>query len=257
MRKIVISNQKGGSGKTTTAVNLAAGLAEKGKKVLLVDLDPGSSATMWLLGNEHPDMDNDLFDLQGGPELIQELALETSVPNLEFIPFSPIRIRNSKALKEYPNKSFILKRKFDALPRNSYDYVLFDTGPGLTLTNINALAACKEIIVPVVAQSLTLYGVISLLETMESVQVKINPDLHISGILTCRVDPGNRHNTEVHELLTERFGVLVFNNFIREDSKLAESPSFMQTIFQYDSKCQGAQDYRAVCSEIIAQENKK
>jgi chromosome partitioning protein len=257
MRKIVISNQKGGSGKTTTAVSIAAGLAEKGKKVLLIDLDPGSSTTVWLLGNENPDLENDLFDLNGGPEVIQQLALETQIPNLEIIPYSPIRIRNSKALKESSNKSFILKRKIDGLPRNSYDYVIFDTGPGLTLTNINAMAAAKEVIIPVVAQSLTLYGVISLLETLESVQVKINPDLHISGILACRIDPGNRHNMEIQELLVERFGTLVYNSYIREDSKLAEAPSFLQTIFQYDTKSQGAQDYRAVVNEILAQENKK
>ena len=257
MRRIVINNQKGGSGKTTTAVSLAAGLAEKGRKTLLVDLDPGSSATVWLLGNEHPEVDVDLFDPSAGEEIIQELALETTTKNLEIIPYTPVRAKQAKALREMPSKSQILKNKFQRLPKNSYDYVIFDCSPGLNLTTVNALAASNELVIPVTAQSLTLYGVISLMETVDQIQVKINPDLHISGILPCRVDPGNKHNMEVVELLIERFGVLVFSTFIREDSRIAECPSFLQTIFEYEPKALAAQDYRAVVHEIISQENKK
>jgi chromosome partitioning protein len=257
MRKIVINNQKGGSGKTTTAVNIAAGLADRGKKVLIVDLDPGASASIWLLGGERPDTDKDLFDLNSSSELITELALKTGVKNLEIIPFTPVRHRNSKALKEYPNKSQLLKKKFQNLPSSTYDYVVFDCSPGLNLSTVNAMAAADELVIPVVAQALTLYGVIALLETVESVQVKLNPDLHISGILPCRVDPAIRHNMEIVELLSERFGVLVFNTYIREDIKLAECPSFAQTIYQYDPKSHGASDYKAIVAEILSKENKR
>jgi chromosome partitioning protein len=257
MRKIVINNQKGGSGKTTTAVNISAALAEKDKKVLLVDLDPGASATIWLLGNDRPAPEKDLFDLESGSEIIEELAVPTQTKNMDIIPFHPIRNKQTKKVKDYPNRSQILKNKFRHLDEDLYDYVLFDCGPGLSLTNVNALAAANELLIPVTTHSLTLYGVISLLETMESVQVKINPDLHITGILPCRVDPSQRHNMEILELLIERFGVLVYNTYIREDVKLAECPSFFQTIFQYDSKSIAAVDYRALAAEIIEQESKK
>jgi chromosome partitioning protein len=256
MRKIVINNQKGGSGKTTTAVNISAGLADKGKKVLLVDLDPGASSSIWLLGGERPEVEKDLFDLNSGAELITELSLKTTVKNLDIIPFSPIRYRNTKTLKDSPNKSQLLKKKFQNLPGNTWDYVIFDCAPGLNLSTVNALAASDELIIPVVAQALTLYGVIGLLETVESIQLKLNPDLHISGILPCRVDPAIRHNMEIVELLIERFGILVYNTYIREDIKLAECPSFFQTIFQYDPKSYGANDYRAVVGEILSKDNK-
>jgi chromosome partitioning protein len=155
MRKIVINNQKGGSGKTTTAVNISAGLADKGKKVLLVDLDPGASSSIWLLGGERPEVEKDLFDLNSGAELITELSLKTTVKNLDIIPFSPIRYRNTKTLKDSPNKSQLLKKKFQNLPGNTWDYVIFDCAPGLNLSTVNALAASDELIIPVVALLVT------------------------------------------------------------------------------------------------------
>lgn len=254
MRRIVINNQKGGSGKTTCAVNIGAGLAEQGKKVLLVDLDPGASATIWLLGIEKANTDKDLFDLTSNYEVITELAQPTSTKGLDILPFVPIKNKNNREFKENPHRSQILKNKFLELPENLYDYVLFDCGPGLSLTTINALAAANELLIPVPTQSLSLYGVISLLETVESVQVKINPDLHITGILACRVEPNLRHNMEVLELLIERFGVLVYTTYIREDVKLAECPSFNQTIFEYDPKCTGANDFRSLVKEILSKE---
>lgn len=160
-------------------------------------------------------------------------------------------------MKEYRYKSSILKAKFDALDPKAWDYIIFDCAPGLNLTTLNALGAAKEIIIPVVAQFLALHGVLGILETLESVQVKLNPDIVISGIIPSRVDPNLKHNMEIVEILIERFGVLVYNTYIREDVKIAESPSFAQTIFQYDNKSHGANDFRSLANEIIAQENKK
>ena len=255
MRKIVINNQKGGSGKTTTAVSLSAALAERGKKVLLVDLDPQASASIWL-GYHKYVADKELFDLNAGAELILELKQPTKVKNLEIIPFSPIKNKFSNEMKSYPNKPFLLKNKFSKLPKDSFDYILFDCSPGLSLTTINALATCNEIIIPVVAQTLALNGVLSLLETLESVQSKLNPNLKISGILPCRVDTNLKHSMEIVDILIEKFGILVYKTFIREDVKMSECPSFNQTIFQYDNRAECALDYKAFTAEVLFQENK-
>jgi chromosome partitioning protein len=255
MRKIAINNQKGGSGKTTTAVNLAAALADRGKKVLLVDLDPQSSASIWL-GFYKYTSEKNLFDIDGNETLIPELAQKTKIKNLDIIPFSPIRNKFSKEMKEYPNKPFLLRNKFLGLDKNSYDYVLFDCNPGLNLTTINALAAANEILIPVVAETMALYGVLSLLETLESVQAKLNPSLKITGILPCRVNTATKHNMEIVDILTEKFGILVYKTFIREDIRLSECYSFNQSIFQYDNKTTGSLDYRAFTAEVIFQENK-
>jgi chromosome partitioning protein len=256
LRKIVINNQKGGSGKTTTAVNLSAALAEKGKKVLLVDLDPQASASIWL-GLHKTLEDKNLFELDPGYELLDELALKTRIRNLELIPFLPIRNKNTREFRTFTDKPGILKNKFNSIPPGRWDYILFDCSPGLNLSTLNALTASNELLIPVTTHSLSLYGVVSLLETMESVQVKLNPDLYITGILPCRVDTSIKHHVEIIEILSDKFGMLVYNSYIREDIKLAECPSFNQTIFQYDSKSLGASDYRALASEIISQENKK
>ena len=173
------------------------------------------------------------------------------------IPFIPLKSKYSKEMKEHPNKASILKNKFANIDPKRWDYVIFDCSPGLNLTTLNAMGAANEIIIPVVAQSLALYGVLSLLETLESVQAKLNPNLNITGILPCRVDQNIKHNMEIVDILIEKFGVLVYNTYIREDIKIAESPSFTQTIFQYDPKSIGAHDYRSFAAEVIAQENKK
>lgn len=255
MRKIVINNQKGGSGKTTTAVNVSAGLAEKGRKVLLVDLDQQASSSIWL-GFSKTNVEEDLFDVTQGPELIRVLAQKTKVKNLEIIPFLPLKGKNSKEFRDYKGKATILKSKFSHLSNDIWDYVIFDCSPGLNISTLNALVTADELLIPVTTHALALYGVISLLETMESVQLKLNPDLYITGIVACRVDPNIKHNMEILELLIEKFGVLVYNTYIKEDIKLAECPSFAQTIFQYDPKSIGATDYRALANEIIAQEKK-
>ena len=253
MRTFVVNNQKGGSGKTTTAVNLSAALAEKGRKVLLVDLDPQKSASIWL-GFHNVHSDKNLFELEGEEELIHELKKNTHIPNLDIIPYYSIENKNSAEMKQYKGKAFLLKNKFSNLDPKSYDYIFFDCSPGLNLQTLNALVAADELLIPVVASYIVLYGVVSLVQIMHSIQAKLNPQLHISGILPCRVDPNVQHSIEVMDVLKERFGILLYKNYIREDSKLAESPSYKQSIMQYAPDSIGAINYRELAKEIIEQE---
>ncbi|MCB1159702.1 MAG: ParA family protein, partial [Leptospiraceae bacterium] len=132
-----------------------------------------------------------------------------------------------------------------------YDFIFFDCAPGLNLVTLNALAAADELLIPIAANYLVLNGVISLLETIKTVKVKLNPNLHISGVLPSRVDAKVKHTLEILDLLIEKFGSLVYQTYIREDIKLAECPSFAKTIFQYDSKSMGAEDFSALADEIL------
>ncbi|MEM8484976.1 MAG: ParA family protein [Bacteroidota bacterium] len=255
MRRFVINNHKGGSGKTTTAVNLAAALAEQGKKVLLVDLDPQGSASIWF-GLNRMYNDPGLFDLSIGWEAIPRLAKRTKTANLDIIPNMKVPNRHSQQMREHASQGMILKEKFGKLAPGYYDYVLFDCSPGLNLVTLNALIAADELLIPIVAHYLVLNGVISLLETIQAIKAKLNPELHISGVLPSRIDPEVKHTMEVLDLLLTKFGKLVYSTYIREDIKLAECPSFTKTILQYSSQSKGARDFRSLAKEVIAQEGK-
>ncbi|MCB1191299.1 MAG: ParA family protein [Leptospiraceae bacterium] len=252
MRIIAISNLKGGSGKTTTAINISACLAENNRKVLLVDLDSQASTSNWL-GFERTTGENSLiYNSHSG--IVQELSKETSIPNLSLVPY--ITVKNSK-MEIKPGNGSILKNIFKELPNNLWDYVIFDCSPSLNIMTLNALVASNEVIVPVVAHSLTLHGIVNLLEVIKSVKAKLNTGLYISGILPCRVNKNVRHTMEILALLKERFGDLVYKTYIREDIKIAESPSYGQSIFQFDMYSAGADDFREVTKQIIEQEDKK
>lgn len=252
MRIIAISNLKGGSGKTTTAINISACLAENNRKVLLVDLDSQASATNWLGFKRETGEKNLLYN--SDTNTIQELCKETPIPNLSLVPF--ISVKNSKT-EIKPGNGSILKNLFKELPSDSWDYVLFDCSPALNILTLNALVASDEVIVPVVAHSLTLHGIVNLLEVVKSIKAKLNPALYISGILPCRVNKNVRHTMEILSLLKEKFGDLVYKTYIREDIKIAESPSYGQSIFQFDMYSSGAEDFREVTKQILEQENIK
>lgn len=253
MRIIVINNQKGGSGKTTTAINLGSALASRGKKTLLIDLDPQASASLWM-GVAPKSKDLNLFDLNESSDSIIKLAVPTSVDDLDIIPFSPMRDKNSKEMKQHQGRGVLLKKKLENLPKGSWDYVLLDCAPGLNLITLNALTAAREIIIPVVANSLSLFGVVNVVKTMSEIKKTLNPDFSISGILLCRINETAQHTLEIQDLITEKFGKLVFKTCIHEDIKLAECPSFRNSILEYDSNSQGAKDFKALAREIIAQE---
>jgi chromosome partitioning protein len=251
MRTVGIANQKGGSGKTTTCVNLAAALGEKGRRVLVIDLDPQHSATSWL-GQKNPG--KGLYEMFVGNGELTALVQETGVPGVEVAPSSPWLVGVERILAGEVGAERLLSRQVGRLPKDRWDYLLIDCAPSLGMLTINALAAVRELLVPVEAHVMALAGLAQLLHTVEVVRERLNPDLRVSGILACRVDNRTRHAREVVEQLRERSGSLVYQTVIRENIRLAECPSFAQPITQYDAKSTGAADYRALAQEIISQE---
>jgi chromosome partitioning protein len=251
MRTFAIVNQKGGSGKTTTSVSLAAALGEQGRRVLVVDLDPQHSASDWFGVKDAGKEVLGLLTDDGDP---RDFIRPTGAPGVELIPSSSWLLGVEKILAGEVGAETILRRNLQRLPPERWDYLLVDCPPTLGVLTINALAAVEELLVPVEAHVMALSGLAQLLQTVELVRERLNSRLKISGILACRLDARTRHAREVVEQLRHRSGRLVYHTVIRENIRLAECPSFGRPITLYDPKSAGAADYRSLAQEIISQE---
>ncbi|MDT3776785.1 ParA family protein [Nitrospira sp. MA-1] len=249
-RVIAITNQKGGSGKTTTAVNLAATLGELKRRVLLVDLDPQASASNWYGIAEEG---KGLYEAFTESKNLKDLIQSTCVPRVDMIPSSSWLVGVDKALAGEVGAEMILNRHLADLS-DHWDYILLDCSPTLGIVTINALVAAKEILIPVETHVMALRGLAHLLQTVETIRVRLNSALAISGILACRVDARTRHALEVVAQLRERFKKQVFKVVVRESIRLAECPSFGKPVTLYDPQGNGAKDYRALAKEVIRQE---
>jgi len=254
VRTLAIANQKGGSGKTTTAVNLAAALGEHGRRVLVVDLDPQASASHWY---GIKDAGRGLLELFTGTRHLAGLIVPTGAPGVALVPSSAWLVGVEKALAGEVGAELVLQRHLRRLPAEQWDYVLVDCPPTLGVLTVNALAAVREVLVPVEAHVMALHGVAQLLQTVDVVRERLNSPLELAGILACRVDTRTRHAHEVVEQLRHRFHTLVYRVIIRENVRLAEAPSFGQPITQYDPRSAGAEDYRALATEVTRQERNR
>jgi chromosome partitioning protein len=252
VRQIAITNQKGGSAKTTTTVNLAAALAERGRRILVVDLDPQANSTAWL----HPPVSHPgAFELLTSAAPLSTLVHDSGTASVWMIPANRELADVDRLLAREIAAESILKRRIAALDASDWDYVLIDTPPTLGLLTIGALVAATEIIVPVEAHVLALSGVAQLLDTVAKVRERLNPELRMAGVVACRVDARTRHAADVVESLEKTFGTTLYAVRVRENVRLAEAPSFHQPITVYDGRCTGAEDYRALADEVIAQEH--
>lgn len=251
MRKIAIINQKGGSGKTTTAVNLAASLAEKKRSVLLIDLDAQASTTRWC---GVADNQKGVYPLFAENAAIDSLVVPTKIDNVHLLPASSWLVGIDKLLAQEVGAETILKHKLQAAVIKKYDYVLIDCPPMLGILTVNALCAVDEVIVPVEARFMALGGLVQLLETVDLIKKRLNPHIKIAGILPCRVDGRTKHAKEVVGQLQQNFGGMLYKTAIRENVRLSEAPSFAQSIITYDKYSNGAVDYRLFAKEVIKQE---
>jgi chromosome partitioning protein len=244
MHVVAILNQKGGSGKTTTAVNLAAALGELGRRVLLVDLDPQASASRWLAVD---DSVGGLYDV-----VVQRAPLEphirpTAVTGVDLVPARQDLAAAELEARRKPGAELVLRQALGRLPPR-WDTALLDCPPSLGLLTVNALAAADEVLVPVEAHILALEGLADLLGTMDLVREALNPRLRLGGVLACRVSR-TRHTRDVTELLRQQFPDTMLTSVVRESARLAEAPAFKKPILTYASDSPGALDYRAAAAE--------
>ena len=259
MRSIAIINQKGGVGKTTCAVNLSAALARAGQRVLLMDLDPQSHATLHVgieLGPEEPS----IYDVLVSGVALHDIARCVG-QRLTVIPAGVDLVSADIELAERTQRETVLSRAVER-ERSNFDWCIIDCAPSLGLLTVNALAAVAEVIIPLQPHFLALQGLGRLLETVTLVRQSLNPALRVSGVVLCMYEKGTRLAQEVHDDVA-RFlaganadapwhGARVFATTIRRNIKLAECPSFGQTIFDYAAGSHGAEDFAALAQEVAA-----
>lgn len=252
---IAIANQKGGVGKTTTAMNLAAGLSYVGKKVLLVDFDPQGNATHGIGANK-VGFDQSVYDVLLGSETVNDVKVSLQMPPLDVLP-STIDLSGADVdMASYEvGREKLLKNKLDQVKEN-YDYIIIDCPPALGLLNTNALTAADSVMIPVQCEYFALEGLTQLLSTIRLVQKLWNPRLSIEGVLLTMFDVRTKLSVEVQQEVRKYFKEKVYRGYIPRNVRLSEAPSREESIFEYDTKSEGAKAYAAIVKEVLMQNEK-
>jgi chromosome partitioning protein len=266
LRRIAITNQKGGVGKTTTAANLGAALAMLGRRVIAVDLDPQANLTLHVLGDGQPILNSTYTLLRGGCTFA-DLLVPTEFPLLRLAPATVDLAGLEVELASIVGRETLLRDAVDAFESNASgtspggrasdraddaaDFLLLDCPPSLGVLSLNALVCAREVLIPLQTEFLALQGVSRLLDVVELVRRRLNPDLDVTGVLACMVNPRTNLAAEVLEEIRSFFGERFFETWIRENVRLAEAPSHGRTIFSYASDSNGAADYLRLATEIL------
>lgn len=246
---IAIANQKGGVGKTTTSINLAASLGVLEKKVLLIDADPQANATSGL-GIDVETVEIGTYQLLEHSSMVGEAIVKTQSPNLDIIPAHIDLVAIEIELVDQDQREYMLKQAIDEL-KDKYDYILIDCAPSLGLLTLNALTAADSVIIPIQCEYFALEGLGKLLNTIKSVQKIHNKNLDIEGLLLTMYDSRLRLSNQVVEEVQKHFDEMVFKTIIQRNVRLSEAPSYGESIINYDAASKGASNYLSLAHEII------
>jgi len=247
---VAIVNQKGGVGKSTTAINLAAYLAEKGETVLVVDMDPQGNATSGL--GVEPTGKGCVYDVILEGKLLQDVAHATALPNLHVVPSTINLVGAEVELVSTLAREFKLKRALEKLPEDTYRWVLLDCPPSLDLLTLNALTAADEVLIPIQCEYYALEGLTQLMRSIRMVREELNPLLEIGGVLLTMYDTRTNLAKQVADEVRTFFGDRVFHTIIPRNVRLSEAPSYGQPIALYAPQSTGAEAYAAVADEVLS-----
>jgi len=249
-----VANQKGGVGKTTTAINLGTALAAVGERVLLVDADPQGNASTGL-GVARIDRKVTLYDVLMGEQPISAAAVKTALPGLDLLPSDPDLSGVEMELHSAPRRSFRLRDALDAVRASgAYSYVLIDCPPSLNLLTVNAMAAADAVFVPLQCEFFALEGLSQLMRTVELVRGSLNPNLELQGVVLTMYDRRNSLSEQVASDVRSHFGDKVYETVIPRNVRVSEAPSFGKPVLIYDLKCAGSQAYLKLAREVVNRE---
>ena len=257
-RIITLANQKGGVGKTTTAINLATALAAIGERVLIVDLDPQGNASTGL-GVDRRARDVSSYELMVGEAGVAQAAMMTDVPRVALVPSTLDLLGVEQTISQQPDRAFKLRNAFKQLDQISIEerpisYVIIDCPPSLNLLTVNALVAADAVLVPMQCEFFALEGLSQLLQTIEQIRTTLNPRLKIQGVVMTMFDRRNTLSEQVLQDVRGTMGSLVYDTVIPRNVRLSEAPSYGKPALLYDLKCAGSQAYLRLATEVIRRE---
>ena len=257
LRVLVVANQKGGVGKTTTAINLGTALAAVGERVLLIDSDPQGNASTGL-GVGRAQRTTTLYDVLMGEKPVLDAVVKTALPGLDLVPADADLSGIELELGQTARRSFKLRDALGPLrERRDYTYVLIDCPPSLNLLTVNAMAAADAVLVPLQCEFFALEGLTQLMRTVDLVRGSLNPSLEIQGIVLTMYDRRNSLSEQVGRDVRSHFGGTVYDTVIPRNVRVSEAPSFGKPVLVYDLKCAGSQAYLKLAREVVARERER